>query len=37
MPLPVKSRRYDDRFWEELLGKTAGKRSEKQALTELGF
>ena len=37
MPLPVKSRRYDDRFWEELLGKAGGKRSEKQALTELGF
>jgi hypothetical protein len=37
MPLPVRSRRYDDTFWEELLGKSKGKRSEKQILTELGF
>jgi hypothetical protein len=36
MPLPVKSRRYDDNFWKELLGK--GKnRSEAQNLKELGF
>lgn len=37
MPLPVRSRRYDDTFWEELLGKSKGKRSEKQILTELGY
>jgi hypothetical protein len=37
MPLPVRSRRYDETFWEELLGKSTGKRSEKQILTELGF
>ena len=37
MPLPVNSRRYDDRFWEELLGKSPGKRGEKQILDELGF
>ena len=37
MPLPVRSRRYDETFWEELLGKPTGKRSEKQILTELGF
>jgi DNA helicase HerA-like ATPase len=40
MPLPVKSRRYDDKFWEELLGKAAGsatRRSENQILSELGF
>jgi DNA helicase HerA-like ATPase len=36
MPLPVKSRRYDDDFWKELLG-ASGKRSEKQNLKELGF
>jgi hypothetical protein len=38
MPLPVRSRRYDERFWDELLGKSlpAG-RSEKTILTELGF
>jgi DNA helicase HerA-like ATPase len=38
MPLPVKSRRYDERFWEELLGKKASVRSsEGQILKELGF
>jgi hypothetical protein len=36
MPLPVKSRRYDDVFWKELLG-TAGRKSEAQNLKELGF
>ncbi len=35
MPLPVKSRRYDDEFWKDLLG--AGKRSKEQNLKELGF
>ena len=38
MPLPVRSRRYNDAFWTELLGQ---KRSvtfdEAQALKELGF
>jgi Helicase HerA, central domain len=37
MPLPVKSRRYDDAFWEELLGKGGGKRSQAQNLKDLGF
>ncbi len=38
MPLPVRSRRYDDRFWDELLGKPVGnKRSEADILKELGF
>jgi hypothetical protein len=37
MPLPVRSRRYDDRFWEELLGKPAGTRQSDQVLAELGF
>jgi len=38
MPLPVKSRRYDARFWEELLGKKAGeKKRAGQASEELGF
>ena len=36
MPLPVKSRRYDDAFWKELLG-GSGKKSEAQNLKELGF
>ncbi len=37
MPIPVRSRRYDDRFWEELLGKKARRRSEAEILDELGF
>lgn len=36
MPLPIRSRRYDDRFWEELLGKEV-RRSETEILKELGF
>lgn len=35
MPLPVKSRRYDDEFWKELLG--GAMRSKEQNLKELGF
>ena len=37
MPLPVRSRRYNACFWEELLGKPTAKRGEKQILSELGF
>ncbi len=38
MPLPVRSRRYDERFWEELLGKaTTTKKNDKDLLKELGF
>lgn len=37
MPLPVRSRRYDDRFWVELLDKSAGKRGQDQIMKELGF
>lgn len=38
MPLPVKSRRYDDAFWKELLGaSTGGKKNREQNLKELGF
>jgi len=36
MPLPVKSRRYDEFFWKELLG-SGKKRTEAQNLKELGF
>lgn len=36
MPLPVKSRRYDDVFWKELLG-GGKKKSEAQNMKELGF
>ena len=38
MPLPVRSRRYDKLFWEELLGAAgSSKRSVEQNLKELGF
>jgi DNA helicase HerA-like ATPase len=37
MPLPVRSRRYDNQFWKELLGKGDMKRDEAQILKELGF
>ncbi len=37
MPLPVKSRRYDENFWKELLGAKDGKRSVEKSMKELGF
>ncbi len=38
MPSLVRSRRYDDRFWEELLGAdNVAKRTEAQILKDLGF
>jgi uncharacterized protein len=37
MPIPVRSRRYDDKFWAELLGKALGKANESTILKELGF
>ena len=37
MPLIVRSRRYDHHFWEDLLGKPAGRRDIKTSLEELGF
>jgi hypothetical protein len=36
MPLPVRSRRYDNNFWDELLGKK-GKMTTETALRDLGF
>ena len=36
MPLPVRSRRYDDTFWKEMLAGNT-KRSKEQNLKELGF
>ena len=36
MPIPVKSRRYDDQFWHDLLG-GGKKKDEFQIMTELGF
>jgi hypothetical protein len=35
MPLPVRSRRYDEEFWKALTG--GAKRSRDQKLKELGF
>ena len=38
MPLPVRSRRYDDTFWEELLGKKGkGRKTPDEEIKELGF
>jgi uncharacterized protein len=37
MPLPVRSRRYDQKFWEELLGTGGSRRPESEILKELGF
>ena len=36
MPLPVRSRRYDDSFWKDLFAGSA-RRSKEQNLKELGF
>ncbi len=36
MPLPIRSRRYDDTFWRELLGSKPA-RDEAQIKKELGF
>jgi hypothetical protein len=36
MPLPVKSRRYDDQFWRELFG-AGSKKDEAQIMKELGY
>ncbi len=37
MPMPVSSRRYDQKFWEELSGTAGGERGEAEILEELGF
>lgn len=37
MPLPVRSRRYDEAFWKDLLGGAGVKRSEGENLKALGF
>jgi hypothetical protein len=33
----IRSRRYDDKFWEELMGKKGTVKSESQLKKELGF
>ena len=37
MPLPVRSRRYNEIFWKELLGKKGNKKTAQQNIEELGF
>jgi len=39
MPLPVRSRRYDDAFWEDLLGREGdvSRQSAEESARELGF
>jgi hypothetical protein len=37
MPIPVKSRRYDERFWRELKGGDAAKADEGALLKSMGF
>jgi hypothetical protein len=36
MPILVRSRRYDDAFWQQLLGKD-DRISDTQAMKDLGF
>jgi hypothetical protein len=37
MPLPVRSRRYDEQFWNELMGRSKGKMTVETAISDLGF
>ena len=39
MPLPIRSRRYDESFWEEIKGDGSGvsQQSAEESLEELGF
>jgi len=37
MPLPVKSRRYDEQFWRELLGNSKGEMTVETAISDMGF
>ena len=38
MPLPIRSRRYDDLFWKELLGKKSNKKFDPdKAVRDLGY
>ncbi|MBC8503933.1 MAG: ATP-binding protein [Chloroflexi bacterium] len=39
MPLPIRSRRYDDLFWKELLGKKSNKKKfdPDKAVRDLGY
>lgn len=37
MPIPVRSRRYGDAFWKELLGRGVKEKSDDELLKGLGF
>jgi len=37
MPLPIRSRRYDQDFWRDLLKKEIPEISDKRLMEELGF
>lgn len=37
MPLPIRSRRYDQQFWKDLLGRDNSEISDKKLMEELGF
>jgi hypothetical protein len=37
MPLPVRSRRYDEKFWEQLQGTGGNRRAESEILKEMGY
>jgi len=37
MPIPVRSRRYDEKFVQEVRGRSLGKQSEADILKEIGF
>jgi len=37
MPIPVKSRRYDEHFWNDLLDKPGGKKDTAKIIQDLGF
>jgi DNA helicase HerA-like ATPase len=37
MPIPVRSRRYDEHFWEDLLKKSGEKKDTAKMIQDLGF
>lgn len=37
MPIPVRSRRYDETFWKELSGRSIKDRSTKDLMSNIGF
>ena len=37
MPIPIRSRRYDDNFWRDLLGDQSGSMTIEEGSRALGF